>query len=462
MIKNKYGVVLILVLVLGLGVFTAGCGDTQATKNDNNPNSLTIAVVTKDTYLDTAVKKFEKLHPGVSVEVKEYTSNSSEIGEGLRAADPGDIEKYVTTMNAQLMSGQGSDIILLNNLPYQTYADKNLLVDLGRLMQSDQSFDSNKYYQNIFKALEYKGKLYGLPLSIGIDMIAADRTLLANSQVQIDDSNWDWKDFVKTAEKVINDKENGETQEMYALAGMDEKRLIATLVKENYGKLVHPEKKTAKFTGQEFLDLLTLSKYLIDHKLVNTDTAQTNITDLVSRGKLVFNFTSLGGFWDLQVAKTIFSEGVQLLKPPGNKSDLFFSTGSMYGISSKSSNQELAWEFLKLLVSDDMQTQGGMPINKSVLPQIAQNFTQAIQKNGGKMRIKDDGIPAQSITLHPPTQEDVDYMENLLSKANVYIGTDQKIISIVQEETAAFFTGQKTAETTAQLIQDRVSTYLNE
>jgi len=53
-------------------------------------------------------------------------------------------------------------------------------------------------------------------------------------------------------------------------------------------------------------------------------------------------------------------------------------------------------------------------------------------------------------------------MENLLSQANVYIGTDQKIILIVQEETAAFFTGQKTAETTAQLIQDRVSTYLNE
>lgn len=460
MIKNKCGVVLILVLVLFMGVFTAGCGNTQATREDNNPNSLTIAVVTKDMYLDTAVKKFEELHPGVSVEVKEYTSSTSEKGEGVRAADPGDIEKYVTAMNAQLMSGQGSDIILLDNLPYQTYADKNLLVDLGGLMQSDQSFDSGKYYQNIFKALEYKDKLYGLPVSIGIDMIAADRTLLDNSQVQIDDSNWDWNDFVKTAEKVINDNQNGGTQEMYALAGMDEKRLIATLVKENYGNLVDPEKKTANFTGQEFLDLLNLSKYLIDHKLVNTDTAQTNITDLASRGKLVFNFTSLRGFWDLQVAKTIFSEGVQLLKPPGN--EMFFSTDSMYGISSKSSNQELAWEFLKFLVSDDMMTQGGMPINQSVLPQIAQNFTQAIQKRGGRMIIKDDGIPAQSITLQPPTQEDVDYMENLLSKANVYIGTDQKIISIVQEETAAFLTGQKTAETTAQLIQDRVSTYLNE
>ncbi len=458
MIKNKCGVGLILVLVFSMGVFTAGC-DTQAAGEDHNPNSLIIAVVTKDMYLDTAVKKFEELHPGVSVEVKEYTSSTSEKGEGVRAADPGDIEKYVTAMNTQLMSGQGSDIILLNNLPYQTYADKNFLVDLGGLMQSDQSFDNGKYYQNIFEALEYKDKLYGLPVNIGIDMIAADKTLLADSQVQIDDSNWDWNDFVKTAEKVVNDNQNGGTREMYALAGMDEKRLITTLVNENYDNLVDPEKKTANFTGQEFLDLLNLSKYLIDHKLVNTDIDQTNIMDMTARGKLVFNFTSLTGFFQLQAAKAIFSEGVELLKPPGN---VFFSTDSMYGISSQSSNQELAWKFLKFLVSDDMMTQGGMPINKSVLPQIARNFTQAIQERGGKMIIKDDGIPGQSITLQPPAQEDVDYMENLLSQANVYIGTDQKIISIVQEETAAFLTGQKTAETTAQLIQDRVSTYLNE
>jgi len=455
----KYKVVLSLVLVLGLGVFTAGCGNTQVTGEDHNSNSLTIAVVTKDMYLDTAVQKFEELHPGISVEVKEYTSSTTEKGEGLKAEEPGDIEKYVTAVNTQLMSGQGSDIILLNNLPYQTYADKNLLVDLGHLMQSDQSFDSGKYYQNIFKALEYEDKLYRLPLNISIDVIAADITLLADSQVQIDDSNWEWNDFTRIAEKVMNDNQNGDTQEMYALAGMDERRLMATLVKENYDKLVNPEKKTANFTGQEFLDLLSLSKYLIDHKLVNTDIDQTNIMDMAARGKLVFNFTPLGGFWELQVAKAIFSEGVQLLKPPGNVS---FSTDAMYGISSQSSNQELAWEFLKFLVSDDMMAQGGMPINKSVLPQIAQNFTQAIQKRGGKMIIKEDGIPGQSITLQPPTQEDVDYMENLLSQANVYIETDQQIISIVQEETAAFLTGQKTAETTAQLIQDRVSTYLNE
>ena len=103
MMKNKCVVILILVLVLCMGVFTAGCGNTQAAREDNN--SLTIAVVTKDMYLDGAVKKFEELHPGVSVEVKEYTSKPLP-SEGV-LPDAGDIEKYVTAMNTQLMSGQG-------------------------------------------------------------------------------------------------------------------------------------------------------------------------------------------------------------------------------------------------------------------------------------------------------------------------------------------------------------------
>ncbi|RYD02136.1 hypothetical protein N752_27175 [Desulforamulus aquiferis] len=45
---------LTLVLVLFLGLFTVGCGNSQATGEENE--SLTISVVTKDMYLDTAVK----------------------------------------------------------------------------------------------------------------------------------------------------------------------------------------------------------------------------------------------------------------------------------------------------------------------------------------------------------------------------------------------------------------------
>lgn len=39
---------------------------------------------------------------------------------------------------------------------------------------------------------------------------------------------------------------------------------------------------------------------------------------------------------------------------------------------------------------------------------------------------------------------------------------DQNIATIINEETAAFFAGQKSAEETAGIIQNRVSVYIGE
>ena len=103
-------------------------------------------------------------------------------------------------------------------------------------------------------------------------------------------------------------------------------------------------------------------------------TTNTNVTDLASRGNLVFNITPLRGLHGLLTAKSTFGGEVELLKPPGNEGNLSFSTNSMYGISNRSPHKEMASEFLKFLVSDEMMSQRtlmGMPLNKTVFPQLA-------------------------------------------------------------------------------------------
>ena len=69
-----------------------------------------------------------------------------------------------------------------------------------------------------------------------------------------------------------------------------------------------------------------------------------------------------------------------------------------------------------------------------------------------------------SITLSPApmTQSDIDYIDKLISGLKTYANADANIYGIIQDETKAFFSGNKSAEDTAKLIQDRVSTYLGE
>lgn len=73
------------------------------------------------------------------------------------------------------------------------------------------------------------------------------------------------------------------------------------------------------------------------------------------------------------------------------------------------------------------------------------------------------GINGQSVQLDKPiTIEDVNLIRELVGSASSYNKVDRQILSILQEETQAFFNGQKNAEETAETIQDRVYTYINE
>jgi multiple sugar transport system substrate-binding protein len=60
------------------------------------------------------------------------------------------------------------------------------------------------------------------------------------------------------------------------------------------------------------------------------------------------------------------------------------------------------------------------------------------------------------------TQEDAEVFRALVDSISALCGQDDRIIAIVQEEAAAYFAGAKTKEEVAAIVQDRVTTYVNE
>ena len=65
------------------------------------------------------------------------------------------------------------------------------------------------------------------------------------------------------------------------------------------------------------------------------------------------------------------------------------------------------------------------------------------------------------IPLYQATLEEVDMYRDVVTNATVR-RWDAKIIKIVDEESQAYFSGQKTAEDVADVIQKRVAIYLGE
>lgn len=71
-------------------------------------------------------------------------------------------------------------------------------------------------------------------------------------------------------------------------------------------------------------------------------------------------------------------------------------------------------------------------------------------------------LNGKQIRMPRPQQKDIDEVMRILENAHARMMIDENISRIINEETGAFYAGQKTAEETADIIQSRVSVYIRE
>ena len=109
----------------------------------------------------------------------------------------------------------------------------------------------------------------------------------------------------------------------------------------------------------------------------------------------------------------------------------------------------------------------GFPINKTAYRKQVDELRKSI-KNGSLpveqnyMMTDQDGNEIKMPSTVKVTDQDFDNLEKLVSGANTLSISDSKVEEIAYEEAKAYFSGQKSADEVAKLIQNRVTTYLNE
>jgi len=123
------------------------------------------------------------------------------------------------------------------------------------------------------------------------------------------------------------------------------------------------------------------------------------------------------------------------------------------GLNANSSMQAEAWDFMKFLLSEEIQTLPGLQgfsVNKKV---NEKTFKDLLDK-GAIESPMGSSIPVQ--------KADIDMIKQMLEHATTPQTNDSKIQAIIEEEAKAFYSGQKSAQAVAELIANRVTTYLNE
>jgi len=411
---------------------------------------ITMAALNGSRVLDQAISAFQIANPDYKIELKVYNTQVQGFRRGGQS-DSGqfDVSSLVQALNTDLMSGKGADIIVLDDLPYYKYVDKGLLIDMGQLMTNKQ-FDTSQYFSNIFDACKIGGKLYGIPMSFSYSVLTGKASEMPDA------ASPTLADFVAKAKAL--------PQGITPFANQDALRIFYSYLQFSYADLVDTQNHKANFDTPEFIQVMKDFKDLIGEN-TSTDNNQDFQAAQLS-GSVAYNIASMSNPMGLTMQRAILGDDLKYTNVPtmsGNGAGSF-TASLMLGINASSSNQDAAWEFIKTMLGSDIQGSGrlsGYPVLKSATDTIIANMKSGttLGANGRRMVLR---VGDKEVEIKPLTDADYKAITDTLPTLNSLQAIDPNIQQVLNEELPTFFTGQKTAEEVASLIQNRVNTILNE
>jgi hypothetical protein len=130
-------------------------------------------------------------------------------------------------------------------------------------------------------------------------------------------------------------------------------------------------------------------------------------------------------------------------------------------------NRDAAWAVMKAYMLYEPEYSNGLSIFKEKNAQMAEaekvveTYTDPAT---GEVFEYPNSYWFMDNSYEYPQNTDADnaYIYDIMDNIGGVIRTDTELMKIIEEETAAFFAGSKTAEECAKLIQNRASTYVAE
>ena len=367
-------------------------------------------------------------------------------------------------LDRDVVSGSCPDIVFLSTGHEDKYIAKGALADLSALMEKDDSISQDELVAGALKAYSVDGKVYGLPVNFSVE------TLVTSAKLAGDRTSWTMEEMAQ----VISGLDEGTQVMSYT----SQTSFLSQMVSANMGQFVDYAKGTCSFDSDSFKQLLAAAaKCPTDDELnQGSDTISYSTDDeytQIQSGDLLLASQYISdGNYSLKQYYNLFNQehgfvniGYPVTEDGGNGAIIHVSGG--LAISAKTQYTDAAWDFLKSVLSDDVQKDNwSLPVTKTALDQA---LSEAMEKsyytdeNGEKVYYDDmTYIGDTEYTMAPLTQEQVDDFKTLIDGATPGGAYDTDIQEILQDEAGAYFAGDKTADEVAKLIQNRVSIYLGE
>ena len=413
--------------------------------------TLVLAGTWIDYGIRTDVVEFNKTNGKYRIRIEDYSQYNTQD----------DYSAGLNKLNTDIVSGNVPDILYTTSeMPIDNYISKGLIADLNTFIESDPEIKKEDYLQNVFDVFSNDGKLYQLVPSFYAFTVYGKTADVGTTP------GWTFDDL-----KALREKKGPEVETFSETTASS---IIYYSMVFGGAEYINWETGECSFDSEEFIELLEFAKEFpveIDYSAIEYDEAYWDAYDTMYRdGRALLMASSIAGFYDFNtVEKGMFGEDVTLIGFPNDaKESGALAANTSFAISEKSDYKDGAWQFLRYYLTDEYQStiDYGFPVKKSVLEKCAADARKkpSYEEENGEMVEYDNTyyLNGQEIIIPPMTQEETDELTQYISNINKRYTYSEEISSIIEEESAPFFEGQKSAKEVADIIQSRVQIYVNE
>lgn len=387
---------------------------------------IKLACIGETDFISGMTADFNRKYPQYLLEIIDYGERDEEFALNLLYQD--------------ILAGNAPDIIAINPeyMDYVELGRKGVLEDLQTFMERDGI--DREMVGSVYRAVLHEGKCYMLPCNFVLDVLTTKEQWLN------EEGRMEVQDMLRLLE---------ESPSLYPESVSREWLLEMLFLSGSYQAWQDGE----DLAVDKIAEYLTLAGKMSQVALYNTD------EDLYKENKVLFETGSIREVLHYTYYGMLWGEGFACTGYPNVEGNgVVLAAANSMGICAESTHKEAAWCFLIECAKGERAYVWSFSTLK---PQLEKQFVQAAERwmttdyDGNDMEIPRSTYEykGETVSLYAASEEEIEAVKKLIDGACVVKRENRAVLNILQEEAAAYFAGQKTAEETAIIIVDRLNLY---
>lgn len=415
-------------------------------------NSLTVYSLTENTTIKQAIATYQTENPDIHVEYEIGID-----GEGVTREDA------LKNLSTRLVEGSGPDVLVVDDMPLDSYIDKGILMDISEV--ADQIDSKEGLFMNLIAPFYEDNSLYMIPAEFQLPVIADDQN----------DILGDYSAIADKVEQLRKDNPGMDIMGAYTARNVMRKfsMVCAPAWKSEEGKL--NEEKIREFLAESKRIYEAQMSGLPVEKIQEDSSYDNSIyfynlsagSYLIKSVKLLYgNMFTIDTYASaVSVQRNVGFENTGIMTMNGQSSNVYIPR-TMLGINAAARNMEGAKTFLMTVLGNEVQglMYEGFPMNKMAFETRSTIDENYIGTDGSYMMcvMSDEEGNTFTWNVYWPTDEQVQTLKEWITAADTPYIPDSVLEEAVYTEGAEYIKGNIDIDTAMKQIQDKIAIYMAE